>query len=165
MRSRYVGRMATPPAHEIDDDATYRVDIATDKGTIVLELDPKLAPNTVNNFVALARKGYYDGLTFHRVVPEFVIQGGCPEGTGRGGPVYRFADEPVKGEYTLGSVAMANAGPDTNGSQFFICIDDCTRKLDKAYNLFGYTKEGLDVITQIRQGDVMRTVTVTEQPA
>jgi len=165
VRSRYVGRMATPPAHEIDDDATYRVDIATDKGTIVLELDPKLAPNTVNNFVALARKGYYDGLTFHRVVPEFVIQGGCPEGTGRGGPGYRFADEPVKGEYTLGSVAMANAGPDTNGSQFFICIDDCTRKLDKAYNLFGYTKEGLDVITQIRQGDVMRTVTVTEQPA
>jgi cyclophilin family peptidyl-prolyl cis-trans isomerase len=156
--------MATPPAHEIDDDATYRVDIATDKGTIVLELDPKLAPTTVNNFVALARQGYYDGLTFHRVVPEFVIQGGCPEGSGRGGPGYRFADEPVKGDYTLGAVAMANAGPDTNGSQFFICIDDCTRKLDKAYNLFGYTKEGLDVITQIGQGDVMRTVTVTEQP-
>jgi cyclophilin family peptidyl-prolyl cis-trans isomerase len=156
--------MATPPAHEIDDDATYRVDIATDKGTIVLELDPKLAPATVNNFVALARQGYYDGLTFHRVVPEFVIQGGCPEGTGRGGPGYRFADEPVKGDYVLGAVAMANAGPDTNGSQFFICIDDCTRKLDKAYNLFGFTTEGLDIITQIRQGDVMRTVTVTEQP-
>ena len=156
--------MATPPAHEIDDDATYRVDIATDKGTIVLELDPKLAPATVNNFVALARQGYYDGLTFHRVVPEFVIQGGCPEGTGRGGPGYRFADEPVKGDYTLGSVAMANAGPDTNGSQFFICIDDCTRKLDKAYNLFGFTTAGLEIITQIRQGDVMRTVTVTEQP-
>jgi cyclophilin family peptidyl-prolyl cis-trans isomerase len=157
--------MATPPAHEIDDDATYRVDIATDKGTIVLELDPKLAPNTVNNFVALARQGYYDGLTFHRVVPEFVIQGGCPEGSGRGGPGYRFADEPVKGEYTHGAVAMANAGPDTNGSQFFICIDDCTRKLDKAYNLFGYVTEGLDVTSEIRQGDKMQTVKVTEQPA
>ena len=91
-----------------------------------MDLDPQLAPNTVNNFVGLARDGYYDGLTFHRVVPEFVIQGGCPEGSGRGGPGYKFADEPVKGEYTLGAVAMANSGPDTNGSQFFICIDDCT---------------------------------------
>ncbi|HEY8546748.1 MAG TPA: peptidylprolyl isomerase [Acidimicrobiales bacterium] len=156
--------MATPPAHEIDDKATYRVDIDTDKGTIVLELDPKLAPVTVNNFVALARQGYYDGLTFHRVVPEFVIQGGCPEGSGRGGPGYRFADEPVLGEYTLGAVAMANAGPNTNGSQFFICIDDCTQKLDKAYNLFGYVTEGIEVTTQIRQGDKMHSVKVTEQP-
>ena len=90
-----------------------------------MDLDPQLAPNTVNNFIGLARQGYYDGLTFHRVVPEFVIQGGCPEGSGRGGPGYKFADEPVQGEYTLGAVAMANAGPDTNGSQFFICIDDC----------------------------------------
>ena len=96
---------------------------------MVLDLDPKLAPNTVNNFVALARQGYYDGLTFHRVVPDFVIQGGCPEGTGTGGPGYKFEDEPVQGEYTLGAVAMANAGPNTNGSQFFVCIDDCTRKL------------------------------------
>jgi len=155
--------MATPPPHEIDDDATYRVDIATDKGTIVLELDPKLAPSSVNNFVALARQGYYDGLTFHRVVPDFVIQGGCPEGSGRGGPGYKFADEPVKNEYTVGAVAMANAGPDTNGSQFFICIDDCTGKLDKAYNLFGYVTEGLELTTQIKQGDVMKSVTVTEQ--
>jgi cyclophilin family peptidyl-prolyl cis-trans isomerase len=157
--------MATPPPHEIDDNATYRVDIATDKGDIVMQLDPKLAPNTVNNFVALARQGYYDGLTFHRVVPDFVIQGGCPEGSGRGGPGYKFADEPVKGEYTLGAVAMANAGPDTNGSQFFVCIDDCTRKLDKAYNLFGYVTEGLDITQKIEVGDVMRTVKVTEQPA
>jgi cyclophilin family peptidyl-prolyl cis-trans isomerase len=155
--------MATPPAHEIDDKATYRVDIATDKGTIVMELDPKLAPVTVNNFVALARQGYYDGLTFHRVVPEFVIQGGCPEGSGRGGPGYRFEDEPVQGEYTHGAVAMANAGPNTNGSQFFICIDDCTGKLDKAYNLFGYVTEGIEVTSQIRQGDKMQTVKVTEQ--
>jgi cyclophilin family peptidyl-prolyl cis-trans isomerase len=157
--------MATPPAHEIDDTATYEVTIATDKGDIVLELDPKLAPVTVNNFVALARRGFYDNVTFHRVVPSFVIQGGDPEGSGRGGPGYKFADEPVKGEYTHGAVAMANSGPDTNGSQFFICIDDCTRKLDKAYNLFGYVTSGLDVTGTITQGDVMKSVTVVEKPA
>jgi len=156
--------MATPPAYEIDDSATYEVTIATDKGDIVMELQPRLAPNTVNNFVALARQGFYDNVTFHRVVPEFVIQGGDPEGSGRGGPGYRFNDEPVQGDYTLGAVAMANAGPNTNGSQFFICIDDCTRKLDKAYNLFGYVTSGLDVTQQIRQGDVMRSVTVNEKP-
>jgi peptidyl-prolyl cis-trans isomerase B (cyclophilin B) len=89
--------MADPPAHEIDDDATYEVTIATDKGEIVMELDPQLAPATVNNFVALARRGFYDNLTFHRVVPDFVVQGGDPEGSGRGGPGYRFSDEPVRG--------------------------------------------------------------------
>jgi len=157
--------MSAPPAHEIDDNATYEVTIATDTGDIVMDLDPKLAPNTVNNFVALVRQGFYDNLAFHRVVPEFVIQGGDPEGTGRGGPGYRFADEPVQGEYTLGAVAMANAGPDTNGSQFFICIDDCQSKLAKSYNLFGYVTSGVDVTRQIRQGDVMRSVTVVERPA
>jgi cyclophilin family peptidyl-prolyl cis-trans isomerase len=150
------------PEHEIDDTKRYRVTIDTDRGPIVLELDPQLAPKTVNNFVALARQGYYDGLTFHRVVPEFVVQGGCPEGTGRGGPDYRFADEPVQGEYTLGAVAMANAGPDTNGSQFFICIDDCTAKLAKSYNLFGHVTEGVDVAQAISVGDVMRSVTIEE---
>jgi cyclophilin family peptidyl-prolyl cis-trans isomerase len=98
-------------------------------------------------------------------VPQFVIQGGDPEGTGRGGPGYRFPDEPVKGEYTVGALAMANAGPDTNGSQFFICIDDCTRKLDKAYNLFGYVTSGIEITQQIQPGDVMRTVTIEEVPA
>jgi peptidyl-prolyl cis-trans isomerase B (cyclophilin B) len=156
--------MATPPAYEINDDALYEATINTDRGDIVLELDPKLAPNTVNNFVALARKGYYDGLTFHRVVPEFVIQGGCPQGTGTGGPGYKFADEPVKGEYTHGAVAMANAGPDTNGSQFFICIDDCTRKLDKAYNLFGYVTSGLELADAVQRGEKMNKVTITEKP-
>ena len=157
--------MASPPAYEIDDNATYEVTIATDKGDIVMELDPRLAPNTVNNFVGLARQGFYDNVTFHRVVPGFVIQGGDPEGSGRGGPGYRFDDEPVQGDYTLGAVAMANAGPNTNGSQFFICIDDCTRKLDRAYNLFGYVTSGGDVTQNIRQGDVMRSVTVMEKPA
>src|SRR5207302_9920341 len=137
----------------------YRVTLAPTRGRLVMDLDPRLAPNAVNNFVALARDGYYDGLTFHRVVPEFVIQGGCPEGSGRGGPGYRFDDEPVRGEYTLGAVAMANAGPDTNGSQFFICIDDCRQKLAKSYNLFGYVIDGIDVPRAVEVGDVMRPVT------
>ena len=156
--------MAQPPDMNIDPDAVYRTTIATDRGDIVMDLDPSLAPVTVNNFVNLARSGYYDGLTFHRVVPEFVIQGGCPQGTGTGDAGYKFADEPVKGEYTLGAVAMANAGPDTNGSQFFICIDDCRRKLAPSYNLFGYVTEGVEVAQSIQRGDVMRSVTVTEQP-
>ena len=156
--------MPQPPAREIDENTIYRTTIRTDRGDIVMDLDPGLAPNTVNNFVALARQGYYDGLTFHRVEPQFVIQGGCPEGSGRGGPGYRFADEPVQGEYELGAVAMANAGPDTNGSQFFVCIDDCTSKLAKSYNLFGYVVEGIDVTQAIQRGDVMESVTIEERP-
>jgi peptidyl-prolyl cis-trans isomerase B (cyclophilin B) len=154
--------MAKPPAYEIDDSKVYKATITTDRGAIVVELDPKLAPNTVNHFVALSRAGFYDGLTFHRVVPEFVVQGGDPEGSGRGGPGYKWADEPVKGEYKLGAVAMANAGPDTNGSQFFVCIDDCSRKLTKSYNLFGYVVDGIDVATGMQVGDVMRTVVIEE---
>jgi len=156
--------VAQPPEQQIDNDNLYRTTITTDRGTIVMELDPQMAPQTVNNFVGLARQGYYDGLTFHRVVPEFVIQGGCPEGTGRGGPGYRFDDEPVRGDYTLGAVAMANAGPNTNGSQFFMCIDDCTRKLSKDYNLFGYVVDGIDFAQATQVGDVMRSVVVEEQP-
>jgi peptidyl-prolyl cis-trans isomerase B (cyclophilin B) len=155
--------MAQPPAFEIDEDKVYRATITTDRGTIVMDLDPTLAPNTVNNFVALARQGYYDGLTFHRVVPDFVIQGGCPEGSGRGGPGYRFDDEEVRGEYTLGAVAMANAGKNTNGSQFFVCIDDCTRKLDKAYNLFGYVVDGIDVALATQVDDRMQSVRIEER--
>jgi peptidyl-prolyl cis-trans isomerase B (cyclophilin B) len=157
--------MPKPPEFVIDRNTVYRVTIATDRGRIVMDLDPRLAPNAVNNFVALARDGYYDGLTFHRVVPEFVIQGGCPEGSGRGGPGYRFDDEPVRGEYTLGAVAMANAGPNTNGSQFFVCIDDCTRKLTKDYSLFGYVVEGVDVAQATQVGDVMRSIDIEERPA
>jgi len=148
---------------QIDENTIYQVAIDTDRGMITMELDPQLAPNSVNHFVALARNGFYDGLTFHRVVPDFVIQGGDPEGSGRGGPGYKWNDEPVKGEYTLGAVAMANAGPNTNGSQFFICIDDCRRKLDKAYNLFGYVIDGIDVAQKIQPGDQMKTVTVSER--
>jgi peptidyl-prolyl cis-trans isomerase B (cyclophilin B) len=155
--------MAKPYDMQIDTDTLYEVTIESSKGTIVAELDPQLAPKTVNEFICKARDGFYDGLTFHRVVPEFVIQGGDPDGTGRGGPGYRFEDEPVKGEYTEGAFAMANAGPNTNGSQFFICIDDCTRKLDKLYNLFGYVTQGMDVAKSIEVGDEMKTVSVSEK--
>lgn len=147
----------------IDESTIYQVALVTDRGDILLELDPQLAPTTVNHFVNNARNGFYDGLTFHRVVPGFVIQGGDPEGTGRGGPGYKFADEPVKGEYTLGALAMANAGPNTNGSQFFICIDDCTSKLDKLYNLFGYVVDGIEVAQSIQVGDTIQSATVTER--
>ena len=155
--------MAEAPSMQIDTDTIYQVVIATNRGEITMELDPKLAPVTVNNFVVQARAGFYDGLTFHRVVPEFVIQGGDPEGTGRGGPGYRFADEPVRGDYTVGAVAMANAGPDTNGSQFFICIDDCRQKLTPNYNLFGYVIDGLDVAQAVQVGDVLQSLSVTER--
>jgi peptidyl-prolyl cis-trans isomerase B (cyclophilin B) len=152
----------TRPEQVIDPSQRYQATIETDKGSIVIDLDPGRSPKTVNNFVFLAREGFYDGLTFHRVVDDFVIQGGCPEGTGRGNPGYRFEDEPVNGEYVAGAVAMANSGPNTNGSQFFICTVDDRQKLDKKYNLFGQVDSGMDVVTSIRQGDVMRSVTVTE---
>ena len=155
--------MSKPPAMQIDTNTIYQVLLQTSRGDILMELDPGIAPNTVNNFVSLARDGYYDSLTFHRVVPGFVIQGGDPTGTGTGGPGYKFADEPVKGEYTLGAVAMANAGPDTNGSQFFICIEDCRRKLESLYNLFGYVIEGIEVAQSIQVGDTMDSVTITER--
>ena len=155
--------MAKQPAPQTDSEKIYRATITTDRGTIVMDLDPQLAPNTVNNFVGLARDGFYDGLTFHRVVPDFVIQGGCPEGSGRGGPGYKFADEPVTSEYRLGAVAMANSGPDTNGSQFFICIDDCQTKLAPSYNLFGYVVDGMDVALATKVGDVMRKVEIEER--
>ena len=154
--------MASAPQMNINEQVVYRVTLQTNKGVIVMDLDPKLAPNTVNNFVNLARDGYYTGLSFHRVVPDFVIQGGCPEGTGTGGPGYRFNDEPVTGEYVLGAVAMANAGPNTNGSQFFICIDDCRSKLAPAYNLFGFVSSGIEVALTIEVGDVMETVEIEE---
>ena len=156
--------MATPPPMTIDTDTMYEVTISTPKGTIVADLDPRLAPNSVNHFVSLARDGFYDGLTFHRVVPDFVVQGGDPQGTGTGGPGYKWADEPVLGEYTLGAFAMANAGPDTNGSQFFICIADCRTKLQPLYNLFGHVTSGIEVAQAIGVGDTMDSVTVAEKP-
>ncbi|GIW06054.1 MAG: hypothetical protein KatS3mg060_0859 [Dehalococcoidia bacterium] len=148
-----------PPAMTIDTSKIYTATIDTVKGPIVIELYPQDAPMTVNNFVRLARDGFYNGLTFHRVEP-WVIQGGDPEGTGRGGPGYRFNDEPVRGEYLRGIVAMANAGPNTNGSQFFILKRDTP--LPKQYNLFGKVVSGMDVVDQIQVGDRMNSVTITE---
>jgi cyclophilin family peptidyl-prolyl cis-trans isomerase len=155
--------MPSAPAIEIEPTATFEVTFSTDKGDIVATVDAALAPVTVNHFVVNARNGFYDGLTFHRVVPGFVIQGGDPEGSGRGGPGYTFADEPVRAPYVLGALAMANAGPDTNGSQFFICIDDCQDKLQPLYNLFGNVTSGIEVAQAIQVGDKMHTVTVVDQ--
>jgi len=154
--------MPDKPEMTIDQSKTYRVTVDTNKGPVVMDLMPSMAPITVNNFVALARQGYYDGLTFHRYVADFVIQGGDPTGTGSGGPGYKFEDEPVQGSYREGAVAMANSGPNTNGSQFFICNADC-QKLAPSYNLFGYVVDGLDVVKQLRQGDTMDKLTVEER--
>ena len=154
---------SAPPAMAINSAHHYLVTMKTNKGTITLCLDPKLAPNTVNNFVFLTRNQFYDGLKFHRVVADFVIQGGDPQGTGSGGPGYQFNDEPVLSEYTPGAVAMANSGPNTNGSQFFICTVDDTKKLAKSYNLIGYVQTGMDVALKIAQGDTMTSVTVQEE--
>ncbi|MCS6800976.1 MAG: peptidylprolyl isomerase [Dehalococcoidia bacterium] len=143
----------------IDTSKIYTATIETVRGTFVIELYPQDAPITVNNFVRLARDGFYNGLTFHRV-ESWLIQGGDPEGTGRGGPGYRFEDEPVRGEYLRGVVAMANAGPNTNGSQFFILKRDSP--LPKQYNLFGKVVSGMDVVDQIQVGDRMTSVTITE---
>jgi len=153
---------AAPPM-TINAAHHFLVTIKTAKGDIVLCLDPKLAPNTVNNFVFLARNQFYNGLKFHRVEASFVIQGGDPKGDGTGGPGYKFNDEPVSGEYTAGAVAMANSGPNTNGSQFFICTVDDSKKLQKLYNLFGYVQTGMDVVLKIAVGDVMTSVTVQEE--
>jgi cyclophilin family peptidyl-prolyl cis-trans isomerase len=152
-------RYSAPPAMQIETNRTYHVIIKTNKGDIHLQLDPAEAPMTVNNFVALARDGYYDGVTFHRVVPRFVIQGGDPMGTGSGGPGYKFNDEPVRRPYKAGTVAMANAGPNTNGSQFFICLED-QPSLPPNYTIFGDTVSGMDVVRNIRVGDVMQSVTI-----
>jgi cyclophilin family peptidyl-prolyl cis-trans isomerase len=138
-----------PPAMKIDPAKTYTATIETNKGTVTAELFPSDAPNTVNNFVCLADDGYFDGTPFHRIVKGFVIQGGDPTGTGMGGPGYRFDDEPVLRDYERGTLAMANAGPNTNGSQFFIVLDDLQGKLPKNYTIFGKVTEGMDVVDAI----------------
>jgi cyclophilin family peptidyl-prolyl cis-trans isomerase len=141
---------SSPPAMTIDKNATYTADLTTSEGDIQIALDPTQAPKTVNNFVFLAKQGFYNGTTFHRVIPDFVIQGGDPEGTGQGGPGYQFADElPKAGQYAIGSVAMANAGPNTNGSQFFIITGQQGAALPPNYSLFGKVTQGQDVADKI----------------
>ena len=155
--------MAEPPEYQIDGSKIYRTTIETDKGTIVIDLDPQLAANTVNNFVGLARQGFYDGLTFHRVVPDFVIQGGCPQGTGTGGPGYKFRDEEVKGEYTLGAFAMANSGPE---HERLAVLHHDRRLHPQAHQGLQPLRlrhlDGMDVAQSIAVGDVMKSVTVEE---
>ncbi len=136
--------------------------IETNHGTIRFELLEEDAPKTTENFRLLAERGYYDGVIFHRVIKGFMIQGGDPTGTGRGGPGYQFADEPVKGAYEIGSIAMANSGPNTNGSQFFICQGPQCTSLPKSYNLFGKVVEGMDVVNKI--ADVPTTGPERSQP-
>src|SRR5579864_4886825 len=136
------------PAMTIDVHKFYCVGINTNRGLIVLELDPQYAPVTVNNFVYLAENHFYDGLTFHRVVPGFVIQGGDPTGMGSGGPGYQFSDEKVSRPYDKGIVAMANAGPNTNGSQFFIML--ANNPLPPQYTIFGQVISGQDVVDKIQ---------------
>ena len=163
-----------PPEMEIDPAKRYTAVMDTSMGELTIALDPAAAPKTVNNFVFLARNRYYDGVIFHRIIPGFVCQGGDPEGTGRGGPGYRFEDElPKPGRYEVGSLAMANAGPNTNGSQFFIISGPSGASLPPSYSLFGKVVKGLDVVDQMEKvktgaGDrpvddvVINSVRVTE---
>jgi peptidyl-prolyl cis-trans isomerase B (cyclophilin B) len=132
----------------------------TSRGTIKVELSPEKAPVTVASFVNLARRGFYDGLSFHRVIPDFMIQGGCPKGTGTGGPGYRFEDETTNGlRHERGVLSMANAGPGTNGSQFFITHVK-TDWLDGKHTVFGKVVEGMEVVDQVRQGDTIDSLVI-----
>jgi cyclophilin family peptidyl-prolyl cis-trans isomerase len=165
---------SAPPPMTIDPQKSYRATIVTEKGDIVLELYADRAPNTVNNFVFLAREGFYDDTTFHRVLPGFMAQGGDPTGTGRGGPGYRFADEfdPTLRHSGPGVLSMANAGPNTNGSQFFITYE-ATPWLDDKHAVLGQVVEGLDVLQGLTprdpqqnprfSGDKIKTIIIEEK--
>jgi len=161
----------TPPKMEIDPKKKYTATVETEKGNLVLELFAKDAPNTVNNFVFLARQGYYDGTTFHRVIPGFMVQGGDPSGTGAGGPGYSFPDEFSSRKHQAGTLSMANRGPDTNGSQFFITYV-ATPHLDNPHTVFGKLIEGQDVLDDIsprdpstarKPGDQILKITIAEE--
>ncbi len=163
----------TPPAMSIDPSKTYTASVDTDTGTIVIGLFADRAPRTVNNFVFLAREGFYDGIIFHRVIKDFMAQGGDPTGSGSGGPGYNFADEfhPQLRHDGPGILSMANAGPNTNGSQFFI-THRATPHLDDKHSVFGKVIDGLDVLLSIPERDPMkrdasavtiRTITIEEQ--
>ncbi len=144
-----------PPAMLIDPAKRYTATMHTDKGDVEVELFASDVPKTVNNFVFLAREGFYDGVTFHRVIPGFMAQGGDPTGSGRGGPGYQFADERASNRHQDGSLSMANAGPNTNGSQFFICFGPQPH-LDGRHTVFGRVTGGMDVVRNIRERDPMR---------
>ena len=154
---------SAPPKMTIDPNKKYTATFETSRGTIVCELFAKDAPMTVNNFVFLARDKFYDGTKFHRVIENFMVQGGDPEGTGRGGPGYKFGDEVGAGKpkHKVGSLSMANAGPGTNGSQFFI-THVVTDWLDGKHTVFGQVQSGQEVVDGISAGDVLKKLTISE---
>ena len=147
---------ASPPPDTIDRDKTYTATVDTSAGAMTLELFASEAPLTVNNFVHLARDGFYEDCQFHRVINGFMIQGGCPKGDGTGGPGYRFQDEPVTRKYVRGTLAMANAGPNTNGSQFFI-VHGADVGLPPNYTIFGVLTDGGDVLDTLANSPVTRS--------
>lgn len=154
---------SAPPSMQIDPAKSYNATLETSKGPIVIRMSPQHAPVTVNNFVFLAKEGFYDGITFHRVISNFMIQCGDPTCTGRGGPGYRFEDE-TKGNpltHDTGVLSMANAGPNTNGSQFFITHSPQPH-LNGKHTVFGKVTSGQDVVNAIRQGDTLTKVTISE---
>jgi peptidyl-prolyl cis-trans isomerase B (cyclophilin B) len=156
-------KYSAPPAMTIDVNKKYSAAFNTSRGEILCELFARDAPKTVNNFVFLAREKFYDGTVFHRVIPNFMIQGGDPTGTGSGGPGYQFADE-LKGnphKHQVGSLSMANAGPNTNGSQFFI-THVVTNWLDGKHTVFGKVLSGQEVVNAIQAGDELVSVTIRE---
>ena len=145
-------KFSGPPPMCIDPAKQYTATMVTNKGTMTIALDPVAAPTTVNNFVVLARYHYFDGVTFHRIIPGFVIQGGDPQGTGMGGPGYKFEDElPKAGSYKVGSLAKANSGPNTNGSHFFVVTGDAGASLQPQYSMFGQVTQGLEVVKAIEE--------------
>ena len=153
---------SAPPPMTIDSGKQYVATIETEKGNIGLELFAGDVPETVNNFVFLAREGFYDGTTFHRVIPGFMAQGGDPTGTGSGGPGYRFADEFTKHTHVTGALSMANAGPNTNGSQFFITYAP-QNHLDGKHSVFGQLTDGTDVLEAVKQGDTIIRIVIEER--
>jgi peptidyl-prolyl cis-trans isomerase B (cyclophilin B) len=156
-------KYSAPPSMIIDPSKKYVATLETSRGTITADLFAKDAPKTVNNFVFLAREGFYDGTSFHRVIQDFMIQGGDPEGTGRGGPGYKFEDE-TKGsphKHQPGSLSMANAGPNTNGSQFFI-THVATNWLDGKHTVFGQVRSGQEIVNAVKQGDKITSIKVEE---
>ena len=151
-----------PPPMTIDTSKQYTATIETEKGIIVLELFASDVPVTVNNFVFLAREGFYDNTTFHRVIPDFMVQGGDPTGTGTGGPGYKFADEFTEHTHVAGALSMANAGSNTNGSQFFITYAP-QHHLDGHHSVFGQLIEGMDVLERIETDEVIIRITIEEK--
>jgi peptidyl-prolyl cis-trans isomerase B (cyclophilin B) len=153
---------SSPPEMQIDPSKQYTAIIETEKGNLVLELFASDVPVTVNNFVFLAREGFYDNTTFHRVIADFMAQGGDPTGTGSGGPGYTFEDEFTSHTHVTGALSMANAGANTNGSQFFICYAPQPH-LDGHHSVFGQLIEGMDVLEQMQNGSEIKRITIEEK--